>query len=87
VKGIEKAATESDLNFKYSRAACGFSARAIRHRNSSRGQGYRMLPSGLCLRIIRQDRTCRLSCEEQEVKISALVIDSTVFDIAITLGD
>ena len=30
VKVIEKAATDRNLNFKYSRAACGFSSRAIR---------------------------------------------------------
>ena len=55
------------------------------------------IPNGLCLRVSRRDRTWRLSSEEQEVKIiadlksvnviRALVIDSTVFDIAIKISD
>ena len=53
--------------------------------------------NALGLRVSRQDRTWRLSIEEQEVKIiadlksmnviRALVIDSAIFDIAIKISD
>ena len=55
------------------------------------------IPNALCFRVTQQDRTWRLSIEEQEVEIiadlksvnviSALVIDPTVFDIAIKISD